>query len=739
MACAESSSCGAAPVCSACEDSDSEGELESFRRLVETGWDDDGGLPLHDDAKREGRRHSEYSPPPAAVSSAFASEAVLTRVLSFLGPAIDPVVTRSFFDAFTTVQRTRATQALARAVPLEMAALVERELFAGCNAKLYPPGIYQRRLRAFCFNLCDNAELREQLLHGALTAAAFVRLRDQDMLRKNLAELDNAARAAAVRARTKLPPTGNVSGRFRCSLCGWTHQWLRYIMRAGTVDVSKVSEVMICVQCRSTGPYTLLADSADGAESSSRAPVSDAGVAAAASTSSALAPASSTSASSSVAVASSSSTASTTSVGIRSPEKAVVSDALPSVEAPSVGASTSVSSLSRSGGSVNAAPLDANLREPLLHKASLSDSSHLGLPAAAAVAATALSPSHVPLEHSSESAGRAESASERGSNAQSELAAAPGLNSARAAEPAATRYAHGASTASSVAFAILHRRIMGQLDAMAASARAALRARRLAVRSDDEGGGDGGSSISSSDDEELEDAVFNLSSSAGHGHVSAHVSGHAAAALRMTALRRSATSIAWPAGRDAPEATGSAGSAELFPPRISPSRLRSAAAADGAAASSTSFAGAEYHASSHHEHHDRPEASSVHAATHRASEAAVGSKRGRRTFESHPVDERNGASSACGAAVAATTSAGSLGVDEQPSATSMPLAEHKSSTGMPPMRAGFGSAHGDADETGELDRDASSASSAAKRSRTVRRDHHYGAASASHHAADEPA
>jgi len=165
------------------------------------------------------------------------------------------------------VLRRRALNMLARTVPLHVAELVERELFVGCGCRIWPAGEYQKRLRRCCLNLSMNPELRSRLESADLVAASFVRLSEDDMKSPALAARDREHREAALSARIKKPPTGHIVGVHRCNHCGGTSQWLRRHSRPGNLDPTRCWEVLVCIDCLSTGPFQSLPALSEAASS----------------------------------------------------------------------------------------------------------------------------------------------------------------------------------------------------------------------------------------------------------------------------------------------------------------------------------------------------------------------------------------------------------------------------------------------------------------------------------------
>jgi hypothetical protein len=193
--------------------------------------------------------------PPELLDRLLNSDLVMKRICSFMPSAFDPVICRRFYEAYSMVLRRRALNMLARTVPLHVAELVERELFVGCGCRIWPAGEYQKRLRRCCLNLSMNAELRSRLESAELVAGSFVRLSEDEMKSPALAARDREHREAALSARIKKPPTGHIVGVHRCNHCGGTSQWLRRHSRPGNLDPTRCWEVLVCIDCLSTGPF----------------------------------------------------------------------------------------------------------------------------------------------------------------------------------------------------------------------------------------------------------------------------------------------------------------------------------------------------------------------------------------------------------------------------------------------------------------------------------------------------
>jgi Transcription factor S-II (TFIIS), central domain len=215
------------------------------------------------------------------------NDALVSKMLSFLPTSSAQsylIVSKVWMRGSRIVIRERTRKALSLALPAPLASTVETELFKQ-KEKL---SVYLNKVREFNSSLASNSTLKADLLLGRLAPQDFVKMSVDLMIDHELKQKDKQYREEALKARIKQPPMGNVIGRWTCEECGCTSQYVRRFVRAGQLDLTKYSEIMICINCLSTGPFTpvqgviYFGRDGEGSASSSSSSLSSASSAAAA-------------------------------------------------------------------------------------------------------------------------------------------------------------------------------------------------------------------------------------------------------------------------------------------------------------------------------------------------------------------------------------------------------------------------------------------------------------------------
>lgn len=156
-------------------------------------------------------------------------------------------VSRSWDMVFQCKIRERSRALLQSFLPLSLADAIEMQIFKHCTYKC-GPGAYNNKIKACYVNLRRNEPLRQLLLSGFYTPREFVTLKHDEMLLPHEAAYTKALRAEAVRNSYLREPAADVHGIFTCS-CGCSRQWRRRKLRAGSHDIAKASEILVCCSC----------------------------------------------------------------------------------------------------------------------------------------------------------------------------------------------------------------------------------------------------------------------------------------------------------------------------------------------------------------------------------------------------------------------------------------------------------------------------------------------------------
>ena len=160
------------------------------------------------------------------------------------------LVSKAWHRVATRAQRSSAGRLLHAACGSRpLASATEEALFTGCGGRA-GPGAYNARLKTVCVALRSNAALRARALAGALSPRALVALPPVE-LQTEAERAQHAAAAAALSAASVLPqrPPSEV-GLAVCAACGCTRMWRSQVLRAGSTDVNRASEKLVCCDCR---------------------------------------------------------------------------------------------------------------------------------------------------------------------------------------------------------------------------------------------------------------------------------------------------------------------------------------------------------------------------------------------------------------------------------------------------------------------------------------------------------
>lgn len=147
-------------------------------------------------------------------------------------------------------------------LPREVACAVEAALYAQAGGRAVPH-TYGAALKRLAFNLRSNAELRGEVIAGAIAPARLVTLSALELQTRAAAEYTARVRAQAAEAARRLPPRADISQRFHCRGCGGREQFLRRFLRLGATDATKAHELLVCTTCRGE---VFRSDTIDGTE-----------------------------------------------------------------------------------------------------------------------------------------------------------------------------------------------------------------------------------------------------------------------------------------------------------------------------------------------------------------------------------------------------------------------------------------------------------------------------------------
>jgi hypothetical protein len=187
---------------------------------------------------------------------------VILSFVSRIGIGEFGAVCRTWDAVEQRALRRASVGLLGATLPSAVATAVERELWSCCGRRA-GAGAYNARLRCMLSNLRSNSELRERVAASAapaeggragppspLSPRAFVSMESAEMASAEQRGKVTRLLEQAAEAAQRREPTCDVSGLYLCE-CGCARQYRRRVLRQGG-DVTKFSETLVCVDCKST-------------------------------------------------------------------------------------------------------------------------------------------------------------------------------------------------------------------------------------------------------------------------------------------------------------------------------------------------------------------------------------------------------------------------------------------------------------------------------------------------------